>query len=75
MTLECTGRCVILKYEVNIDTKKLLTKLFRVDVFTSYFSIALTLGLQYRTHTGSCSEKSEFDHKIFPARVRAEKIL
>ena len=44
MTLECTGRCVILKYEVNIDTKKLLTKLFRVDVFTSYFSIALTLG-------------------------------
>ena len=66
MTLECTSRCVILKYEVNIDTKKLLTKLFRVDVFTSYFSI---------THTGSCSQKSEFDHKISPARVRAEKIL
>ena len=44
MTLECTGRCVILKYEVNIDTKKLLTKLFQVDVFTSYFSIALPLG-------------------------------
>ena len=44
MTLECAGRCVILKYEVNIDMKKLLTKLFRVDLFTSYFSIALTLG-------------------------------
>ena len=67
MTLECTGRCVILKYEVNIDTKKLLTKLFQVDVFTSYFSIAHT--------TGSYSQKSEIDHKIFPARVRAEKIL
>ena len=44
MTLECTGRCVILKYEVNIDMKKLLTALFRVDLFTSYFSTALTLG-------------------------------
>ena len=44
MTLECTGRCVILKYEVNIDMKKLLTALFRVDLFTSYLSIALTLG-------------------------------